>query len=201
MRRPSQDGPDQGGSQQAGSGQSGSQQAGQQAGSSQSASQRGTPAKAESGQEPSGRRRGPDDPWQEPDPPLALALAQLRWYARHKTRARRSYQANEILILLTTASTTVMAALKESATATAILAASTVVLAGIYKVLDSHENWLAFGSAWAELQIAVNDYRLLPASERDEEAQRLLVEKVNQVNTAESGRWVSRRRGLATGGQ
>jgi hypothetical protein len=190
--RPSQDGPDQGGSQQAGSGPSSS---------GQSASQRGTPAKTESGQETSGRRRGPDDPWQEPDPPLALALAQLRWYARHRNRARRSYQANEILILLTTASTTVMAALKESATATAILAASTVVLAGLYKVLDSHENWLAFGSAWAELQIAVNNYRLLPASERDEEAQRLLVEKVNEVNTAESGRWVSRRRSLAAGGK
>jgi hypothetical protein len=190
VRRASQDGPDQGGSQQAAS-----------SGSGQSASQRSAPAKTESGQEAAGRRRGPDDPWQEPDPPLALALAQLRWYARHRNRARRSYQVNEILILLTTASTTVMAALKESATATAILAASTVVLAGLYKVLDSHENWLAFGSAWAELQIAVNNYRLLPASERDDEAQRLLVEKVNEVNTAESGRWVSRRRSLAAGGQ
>ena len=123
------------------------------------------------------------DPWQASDPALALALKQIRWYARHRDRSRRSYQANEILILLTTATTTVTAALKVSATATAILAASTVVLAGLYKVLDSHENWLAFGSAWAELQIAVNDYRLRPADQRDEEAQRQLIGKVNAVTS------------------
>lgn len=142
-----------------------------------------------------------DDPWQAPDPALALALKQIRWYARHRDRARRTYQANEILILLTTASTTVTAALRVSATATAILAASTIVLAGIYKVLDSHENWLAFGSAWAELQIAVHDYRLLPADRRDEEARKRLVGKVNEINSAETGRWVSRRQSLAAGGQ
>jgi hypothetical protein len=142
-----------------------------------------------------------EDPWQAPDPALALALAQIRWYARHRDRARRTYQANEILILLTTASTTVTAALKVSATATAILAASTIVLAGLYKVLDSHENWLAFGSAWAELQIAVHDYRLLPADKRGEETQKRLVGKVNEINSAETGRWVSRRQSLAAGGQ
>jgi hypothetical protein len=141
------------------------------------------------------------DPWQAPDPALALALKQVRWYARRRDRARRTYQINEILILLTTASTTVMAALKESATATAILAASTVVLAGLYKVLDSHENWLAFGSAWAELQVAVHEYRLLPADERDESAGKALVKRVDDVNCAETGRWVAQRRSLAVGGQ
>ena len=141
------------------------------------------------------------DPWQAPDPALALALRQVHWYARHRDRARRSYQANEILILITTASTTVTAALKVSATATAILAASTIVLAGLYKVLDSHENWLAFGSAWAELRIAVDDYRLLPADKRDEEAQQRLVGTVNEINSAETGRWVARRQSLAAGGQ
>lgn len=147
------------------------------------------------------RRRRREDPWQAADPALALALAQVRWYARHRDRARTTYQVNEVLILLTTAATTVMAALKVNATATAILAASTVVLAGLYKVIDAHENWLAFGGAWAELQIAINDYRLLPAGQRNEHAQRMLVRKVNEVNSAETGRWVSRRRSLAAGGQ
>lgn len=142
-----------------------------------------------------------EDPWKAPDPALALADRQLRWYARHRDRARRTYQVNEILILLTTASTTVTAALKVSTPATAILAASTVVLAGLYKVLDSHENWLAFGSAWAELQVAVHDYRLLPADKRDEDAKKRLVGKVNEVNSAETGRWVLRRQSLAAGGQ
>lgn len=141
------------------------------------------------------------DPWQATDPALALALRQMNWFARHRNRARLTYQVNEILILLTTATTTVTAALKVSAAATAILAASTVVLAGLYKVLDSHENWLAFGGAWAELQAIVNDYRMLPADRRDEEAQRALVGRVNEINTAETGRWVSRRHSLAAGGQ
>jgi hypothetical protein len=140
------------------------------------------------------------DPWQAPDPALALAQRQLDWFARHRNQARVTYQANEILILFTTATTTVTAALKVSATATAILAASTVVLAGLYKVLDSHENWLAFGSAWADLHAAVNDYRMLPAKERDEVAQKSLVARVNEIASAESGRCVARRQSVASGG-
>lgn len=76
------------------------------------------------------------DPWQAADPALALALARMSWFARHRNRARLTYQVNEILILLTTATTTATAALKVSVSATAILAASTFVLAGLYKVLD-----------------------------------------------------------------
>jgi hypothetical protein len=140
------------------------------------------------------------DPWQAPDPALALALRQMKWFAKHRDRARLAYQLNEVLILLTTATTTVTAALKVSTSATTILAASTVVLAGLYKVLDSHENWLAFASAWAELQAIVNDYRMLPADERDEDAQRKLIGRVNDINTAETGRWVSRRHSFAAGG-
>jgi hypothetical protein len=140
-----------------------------------------------------------DDPWQAPDPALALALQQATWYARHRNRARKAYQVNEILILLTGASATLAAALKASAWVTAVLAAGTVVLAGMYKVLDSQDSWVAFGTAWAELQVAINDYRLLPPDRRDEHAQRQLVAKVNEVITADTGRWAARRRSLAEG--
>jgi uncharacterized protein DUF4231 len=141
------------------------------------------------------------DPWQAPDPALALAQKQVRWYARHRDRARRTYQVNEILILFTTAATTVMAALKVSATATASTAASTIVLAGLYKLLDAHENWLAYGSAWADLQVAIHEYRLVPAHQRDDDARRALIRRVDEVNSAETGRWIARRRSLAVGGQ
>ena len=46
-----------------------------------------------------------------------------------------------------TAATTVAAALKATPWLTATLAATTVVLAGLNKVLDSHDSWVAFGSA------------------------------------------------------
>jgi len=135
---------------------------------------------------------GSDDPWDAPDPALALALQQLSWYRAHRNRARMSYGAIELLLLIMTATTTVAAALKATAWITAVLAATTVVLTGLNKVLDSHDSWVAFGSAWAELQVAVNDYRLLSSEERDEE-----VGKVNEVIRADTGRWASRRRSLA----
>jgi uncharacterized protein DUF4231 len=139
------------------------------------------------------------DPWEAPDPALALALQQADWFAHHRNQARLVYQINELLILLTGASTTVAAALKASAWLTALLAAGTVVLAGLYKVLDSQDSWVAFATAWAELQVAINDYRLIPADKRDEQAQRDLVSKVNEVISADTGRWASRRRSLAAG--
>jgi hypothetical protein len=100
------------------------------------------------------------DPWDAPDPALALALQQIHWYARHRDQSRWIYHVNEVLILVTSVSTTVAAALKASAWLTAVLAGCTVILAGLYKVLDSQENWVAFGIAWSELQVAVNKYRL-----------------------------------------
>lgn len=139
------------------------------------------------------------NPWDAPDPALALALQQVQWYARHRNRSRVVYQVNETLVLLTSASTTLAAALKASAWLTAVLAACTVVLTGLYKVLDSQESWVAFGIAWAELQVAVNDYRLLPSDQRDADAGRRLVSKVNDVIGADTGRWASRRRSLAAG--
>ncbi len=138
-----------------------------------------------------------DDPWTAPDPALALALQQLGWYARRRDRARTAYRLNEVVILLISASTTVAAALKASAWVTAVLAAGTVVLAGLYKVLDSHDSWVAFGTAWAQLQIAINNYRLLPADQRDEDAQRQLVSTVNDVVGADTERWAARRRSLS----
>jgi hypothetical protein len=50
------------------------------------------------------------DPWEAPDPALALALQQIHWYAQHRNQSRVTYQVNELLILITSASTTVAAA-------------------------------------------------------------------------------------------
>ena len=137
------------------------------------------------------------DPWDAPDPALALALQQIDWFKRHRIRSRLTYQVNEGLVLVVSASTTVAAALKASAWLTAVLAAGTVVLTGLYKVLDSQESWVAFSLAWSKLQTAANNYRLLPADQRDSEAQRQLVDKVNEVMAEDTGRWAARRRTLA----
>jgi hypothetical protein len=72
-----------------------------------------------------------------------------------------------------------------------------LILTGLRKVFDWHEDWLAFSAAWAELLSAINDYRLLPDDRRDEKTQRRLIAKVNEVVSDETGRWASRRRSLA----
>ena len=143
--------------------------------------------------------RNSDDPWEAPDPALALAIQQLRWYALHRDQARWGYRVIQLLLLITTAATTVAAALGAAAWLTATLAATTVVLTGLDKVLDVHDRWVGFGTAWAELQIAINDYRLLPPDGRDDEARVRLVAKVNEVMQEDTGRWASRRRNLAEG--
>jgi hypothetical protein len=124
-------------------------------------------------------------------------LREIDWYVRHRKRARVAYQVNELLILLVTAATTVAAALKATAWVTASLAASAVVLTGLHKIFDWHDQWVGYGSAWAELQVAVHDYRLIPDGERDEQARRRLVGKVDEVITADTGRWAARRRSLS----
>ena len=123
-------------------------------------------------------------------------MQQVRYYARNSTRFRRIYRTSELLILLATATTTVAAALKATAWVTATLAASTVVFTGMNKIVDTHDRYVASISAWAELQVAVNDYRLLPADRRDEEARKDLVAKVNEVMKTDTERWASRRRNL-----
>jgi hypothetical protein len=55
------------------------------------------------------------DPWEAPDPALALAEQQMRWHGHHRDLSRIAYQVNEVLILLATASTTRAAALRADA--------------------------------------------------------------------------------------
>jgi hypothetical protein len=136
------------------------------------------------------------DPWKAADPPLALAEQQLRWYARYRNLARTAYQVSEVLILLTAAGTTLVAALQASPWVTASLAASSLILTGLRKTFDWHEDWLAFSTAWADLRAAINDYRLLPDDQRDERSRQRLIDKVNEVVSEETGRWSSRRRSL-----
>jgi hypothetical protein len=144
-------------------------------------------------------RRGhePADPWKEADPALALAVQQLKWYSRQCAISRSAYRAGEILLLLVTAATTLAAALKAHPWVTASLAASALVLTGVRKVFDWHEDWLAFTAAWMELRSAIYDYKLLPEAQRDEHARRKLVDKVNEVAASETSRWSARRRSLA----
>ena len=145
------------------------------------------------------RGRKSVDPWKEPDPALALADQQLDWYSRQCDISRRAYLAGEVLLLLVAAATTLAAALQAHPWVTASLAAASLVLVGVRRVFDWHEDWLAFAAAWMELRSAINSYRLLPEDQRDERVRRELVDKVNAVAATEISRWSVRRHHLADG--
>jgi hypothetical protein len=138
----------------------------------------------------------PVDPWESTDPALALALEELQWYRRAAARARTANQVTEVLLLLMTAATTVAAALAVTAWVTAVLAAGSLILTGLRKSFDWHENWVSFTTRWSELRSMVHQYRLLPDERRDEEARQHLVSGVDEIVRTETGGWASRRRNL-----
>jgi hypothetical protein len=98
--------------------------------------------------------------------------------------------------LLAAATTTLAAALQANPWVTASLAAGSLVLTGLRKIFDWHEDWVSFSSAWAELGEATHNYRLLAIDRRDQHAQQRLVGKVDEIISTETNRWASRRRKL-----
>lgn len=141
-------------------------------------------------------RSGDVDPWEAPDPALALALQELKWYRRNMDKARTANQVSEIILLMTSAVTTLAAALAATPWVTAVLAAVSLVLGALRKSFDWHESWVSFASRWSELRSAVHEYRLLPEDRRNEEARHHLVTRVDGIVNAETERWASRRRSL-----
>jgi hypothetical protein len=138
------------------------------------------------------------DPWTAPDPALATALRQLDWYGRSANRAQLANRISEILLLVLSAATTVVAALGAPAWLTATLAATALVTTGLRKTFDWHENWVSFRAQWIELRAVVNQYRLVPDAQRDDEAKRRLLARVDELVSSETGSWAARRRKLDT---
>jgi hypothetical protein len=136
------------------------------------------------------------DPWKSTEPALAVALETMRWYDRQAGYARTANQVSEALLLIVSAATTVAAALAVTAWITALLAAGSLVLTGFRKSFDWHETWLTFSAARSELRPVINQYRLLPDARRDENAQQLLMSKVDDIINSETKTWTSRRRKL-----
>lgn len=136
-------------------------------------------------------------PWENSDDPaLAYAMQQLEWYRRAKGRARRIHQAGELAILLSTAATVVVSALRAPAAATASLAAVTLFLTGVRQVFNPNERWVSTSVAWLNLHQAVTRYHLLEPGERDADARRALLDRTTEIMAAENRSWTEQRLGL-----
>lgn len=141
-------------------------------------------------------RAAASQPWENSDDPaLAYAMQQLEWYRRAKGRARRSHQAGELLILLSTAATVVVSALHAPAVVTASLAAVTLFLTGFRQVFNPNERWVSTSVAWLNLHQAVTRYHLLEAAQRDAKARRALLDRTIEIMAAENRSWTEQRLG------
>lgn len=137
------------------------------------------------------------DPWQSADPALAMALHELEWYRRAAGRARTANRLSEVVLLMMSAATTVAAALSAVAWLTATLAAGSLIVTGLRKTFDWHDNWVSFMARWSELRPVIHQYRLRADSHGDEEAQRRLLAAVDDIVGNETQRWATRRRKLS----
>ncbi|WP_164904108.1 SLATT domain-containing protein [Nonomuraea polychroma] len=106
-----------------------------------------------------------------------------------------------ILILLTTAATTLAAALQAPAWVTAGLGAIALTFVGLRRIFDWHENRLSFSSARAKLGRTIHAYRLLPEERRSEAAKSALVVQVDDIVMAETTAWTEHRRTMRDGEQ
>jgi len=144
-----------------------------------------------------GRKSSKPSTWTESDPVLARALGQKRYYADRRNRDRILYAVSEVLILLITAATTLAAAFKASPWITAALAATSLIVAGQMRIFNWHDGWLANASAWAELEVAVNEYRLKSLGGSRSDLQEELMDKLNDIISSEVKAWAARRRAVA----
>ncbi len=117
---------------------------------------------------------------------LAYAMSRVRWYNRHRKLARAGAVFHDVLLLLAGAATTLTAALHADAWVTAVLAATSFVLAGMTKVFRWRENATSRALAWSQLSTAVNRFRFLPPERRDVAATERLVNLVDGIIGAET---------------
>jgi hypothetical protein len=130
------------------------------------------------------------------DRALVHALVQADWYRASMRRTRQRFLILEGGALLLAGAATVLAALSAPAWLTAGVAALVTFLAGLRRVVNWHDDWLAFSEAWAEASGIITKYRLLPVAERTPDRQQELVSTVDALVLTETRSWGRRRREL-----
>ncbi|WP_078899383.1 MULTISPECIES: SLATT domain-containing protein [Streptomyces] len=123
------------------------------------------------------------------DPVLDYALRELEWFTFTRRRARVGHYGTEFGSLITASATVVAAGLHAPALVTATIAGMTLFFSGLRQVLDHGTRYVLAAEAWAQLNPAIERYRLLPPSERSAEARERLLERVEAVVDSEIASW------------
>ena len=127
------------------------------------------------------------------DSALTVARKQLDWYRTHKTRARISHYALELVALALSVVVTIAGILGSDPAVPAIAGAALVVLATLRGLFESRQSWIAWAGAEAELEKAIDYY----ASENEPydgpDRDKQLVRRVWEVRTSETEAWQARK--------
>ncbi|MFJ4880831.1 DUF4231 domain-containing protein [Streptomyces sp. NPDC088745] len=145
-----------------------------------------------SGDDDAGMRRPASDtePWTSAsDPLLALAEQELAFYQRRRDAARRAHRAIELGALTSASATVVAAGLHAPAWVTTAVAGIALFCTGFRQVFAPGPRWVLAAQARESLRRGVNRYRLLPVSERDDQARSLLLAAIEEVGTEQVRQW------------
>lgn len=143
--------------------------------------------------------------------PLDRAKTEMNSYQSRAWWAGAAFSTTEVLLLLATTGTTLAAALKAVPWVTASLGAASVIMASLLKIFDWHDCWISWSIARAELKVAISEYLFTiehldqginadgaqGASLQEQEAEKKLNAKVNELVLSDSQTWATRQRIMA----
>jgi hypothetical protein len=123
----------------------------------------------------------------------AAADESFRWYVRHSNRARASYWASEIILLLFTAAVPISVIVDpRHAQVPAVLGGVVVVLAGFRAIFHWHENWTRFTLACSEINAELRLYNIhAEPYDRAKSRDTLLLTRLNLIEMRETSGWTT----------
>lgn len=118
---------------------------------------------------------------------------QIRWYDSKSKTAQRLYRRAKVAEITCAAAIPFMA--KTETTVAAVLGIIIVILEGLQQVYQWHQNWITYRSTCEALRHEKYSYlgkSDVYATKDDEEAKRILVQRVEMLVSTEHSKWISR---------
>ena len=126
--------------------------------------------------------------------------AQFRWYHRGAGRTRVGYQSLRLVVLITGAAVTVLAARGAEPWLTASLAAVVVAVEGAQQLFQFHVNWIRYRSTAETLRQHGMLYAAQAEPYNGQDRRVRLARLLREVTSKESEVWVSRTQQSASSG-
>jgi hypothetical protein len=123
---------------------------------------------------------------------LSIMTKSLNWYRGAAWRARRAYQASEVLVLIVSAAVPAsIAVAPHNTNIPAVLGAAAVVLTGLRQAFHWHDNYLRFTKACSALEAERRLYRVSGGTYKEPDTRdELLVSAVSRIEQEETMGWL-----------